>query len=268
MLHGTGIFTTTFGLNVWQAKRIRLKVYITSYACTRGRPAVMGTFRLDLCFWHPCCYWLCLDDTNSWRDVSGRVQPRKLTWNQKKTTFGKQKTRIWLVVSTHLKNVSQIGHLSQIGVQTENVWNHHPGIYKPINSWGFHASFAGGVRLPFLSLQLFGAPQAECSSHPSACILFVAPVVDRQRPAPLGNCTWEVWGNFSRRKFHKEFQVPKIEVVNLIFGGRWVRARGLSYPKTKDLTPTAWHTAYPKIKDLTPILKTHWHTDVQIIFFG
>ena len=47
-----------------------------------------------------------------------------------------------------------------------------------------------------------------------------------------------------------------------------VRARGLSYPKTKDLTPTAWHTAYPKIKDLTPILKTHWHTDVQIIFVG
>ena len=47
-----------------------------------------------------------------------------------------------------------------------------------------------------------------------------------------------------------------------------VRARGLSYPKTKDLTPTAWHTAYPKIKDLTPILKTPWHTDVQIIFFG
>ena len=42
---------------------------------------------------------------------------------------------------------------------------------------------------------------------------------------------------------------------------------GLSYPKTKDLTPTAWHTAYPKIKDLTPILKTHWHTDVHIIFF-
>ena len=49
---------------------------------------------------------------------------------------------------------------------------------------------------------------------------------------------------------------------------RKVRARGLSYPKTKDLTPTAWHTAYPKIKDLTPILKTHWHTDVQITLFG
>ena len=39
-------------------------------------------------------------------------------------------------------------------------------------------------------------------------------------------------------------------------------------PKLKIFTPTAWHTAYPKIKDPTPILKTHWHTDVQIVFFG
>ena len=29
--------------------------------------------------------------------------------------------KIWLVVSTHLKNISQIGHLSQIGVQKKNI---------------------------------------------------------------------------------------------------------------------------------------------------
>ena len=31
----------------------------------------------------------------------------------------------WLVVSTHLKNISQIGNLPQIGVKTKNIWNHH-----------------------------------------------------------------------------------------------------------------------------------------------
>ena len=31
----------------------------------------------------------------------------------------------WLVVSTHLKNISQIGNLPQIGVKIINVWNHH-----------------------------------------------------------------------------------------------------------------------------------------------
>ena len=31
----------------------------------------------------------------------------------------------WLVVSTHLKNVSQNGNLPQIGVKIANLWNHH-----------------------------------------------------------------------------------------------------------------------------------------------
>ena len=31
----------------------------------------------------------------------------------------------WLVVSTHLKNISQVGHLPQIGVKIKNIWNHH-----------------------------------------------------------------------------------------------------------------------------------------------
>ncbi len=35
---------------------------------------------------------------------------------------------IWLVVSTHLKNISQNGNLPQIGVKIQNVWNHHLGI--------------------------------------------------------------------------------------------------------------------------------------------
>ena len=32
---------------------------------------------------------------------------------------------IWLVVSTHLKNISQNGNLPQIGVKIKNIWNHH-----------------------------------------------------------------------------------------------------------------------------------------------
>ena len=34
---------------------------------------------------------------------------------------------IWLVVSTHLKNISQTGNLPQIGVKIKNIWN----ILKP-----------------------------------------------------------------------------------------------------------------------------------------
>ena len=36
------------------------------------------------------------------------------------TTYG-----IWLVVSTHLKNISQNGNLPQIGVEIKHIWNHH-----------------------------------------------------------------------------------------------------------------------------------------------
>ena len=37
---------------------------------------------------------------------------------------------IWLVVEpTHLKNISQMGNLPQVGVKIKNVWNHHLVIY-------------------------------------------------------------------------------------------------------------------------------------------
>ena len=31
----------------------------------------------------------------------------------------------WLVVSTHLKNISQIGSFPQVGMKIKNIWNHH-----------------------------------------------------------------------------------------------------------------------------------------------
>ena len=35
--------------------------------------------------------------------------------------------RYWLVVSTHLKNISQIGLFPQVGLNIKTIWNHHPG---------------------------------------------------------------------------------------------------------------------------------------------
>ena len=32
----------------------------------------------------------------------------------------------WLVVSIHLKNISQIGSFPQIGMKMKHIWNHHP----------------------------------------------------------------------------------------------------------------------------------------------
>ena len=40
----------------------------------------------------------------------------------------------WLVVSTHLKNISQNGNLPQIGVKIKDIWNHHLDQPKPLSS--------------------------------------------------------------------------------------------------------------------------------------
>ena len=38
----------------------------------------------------------------------------------------------WLVVSTHLKNISQIGSFPQVGVKIKNIWNHQPDYISQI----------------------------------------------------------------------------------------------------------------------------------------
>ena len=38
----------------------------------------------------------------------------------------------WLVVSTHLKSVSQIGSFPQVGVKIKNIWNHHQVFIDPL----------------------------------------------------------------------------------------------------------------------------------------
>ena len=39
---------------------------------------------------------------------------------------------IWLVVSTHFKDISQNGTLPQIGVKIKNIWNHHLVMMIPV----------------------------------------------------------------------------------------------------------------------------------------
>ena len=45
--------------------------------------------------------------------------------------FHKEK-HVWLVVSTHLKNISQNGNLPQIGVKIKNIWNQHLDVHFQI----------------------------------------------------------------------------------------------------------------------------------------
>ena len=36
---------------------------------------------------------------------------------------------LWLVVGTHLKNISEIGSIPQVGLKIKNIWNHHPLLF-------------------------------------------------------------------------------------------------------------------------------------------
>ena len=49
----------------------------------------------------------------------------KLALAYKKECSSCTLTSAWLVVSTHLKNISQIGSFPQVGVKIKNIWNHH-----------------------------------------------------------------------------------------------------------------------------------------------
>ena len=50
---------------------------------------------------------------------------------------------IWLVVSTHLNNISQNGNLPQIGMNIKTIWNHHLDIVFPTSNY----HFSGDVEL-------------------------------------------------------------------------------------------------------------------------
>ena len=54
----------------------------------------------------------------------------------------------WLVVSTPLKNIRQIGNLPQIGMEIKNVWNHHLVILLMVQKSGVHSPVEVGS-LPY-----------------------------------------------------------------------------------------------------------------------
>ena len=86
---------------------------------------------------------------------------------------------IWLVVSTHLKHISQNGNLPQIGVKIKNVWNHHL-VY---DVW-----YCSVVVLSHLLLMYY-------SSHPSFCG-FLCPLKPKEiSPIFCWPCISLVWGS-------------------------------------------------------------------------
>ena len=46
-----------------------------------------------------------------------------------------------MVVSTHLKIISQIGSFPQVGVNIKNIWNHHTDNISPFFYYGFNLFF-------------------------------------------------------------------------------------------------------------------------------
>ena len=57
-----------------------------------------------------------------------------------------QENVTWLVVSTHFKNISQIGSFPQVGVKIKSIWNHQP---VTVN---FGTSTPPTIRLKIISL--------------------------------------------------------------------------------------------------------------------
>ena len=67
------------------------------------------------------------------------------------------KIQNWLVVSNHLKNISQTGNLPQIGVNIKHIWNHHLESTIEMNQH-YHPCARRAVGIPpFNYLQLSGA---------------------------------------------------------------------------------------------------------------
>ena len=79
-----------------------------------------------ICFLVFSMFWEQMKSVMGWRVHEVIVTiVSKLVYN----LFTGQNQPSWLVVSTHLKNISQNGNLPQIGVKIKNIWNHQPASY-------------------------------------------------------------------------------------------------------------------------------------------
>ena len=78
------------------------------------RLACSGSFKVFNCTREPAS-----SSTGLTSDIQKTFTPTHGSTNSSEITT-------WLVVSTPLKNIRQIGNLPQIGVNIKNLWNHHP----------------------------------------------------------------------------------------------------------------------------------------------
>ena len=112
----------------------------------------------------------------------------------------------WLVVEpTHLKNISQIGNLPQVGVKTRNIWNHHL-----TNHWKFNQIH---------SLKLTSCPWGICL--PKRKLVFQASIFGCFLPLVSRRVSCK--GEWYFSTCHQPFQVPKMEVLTYAVCKAYVR---------------------------------------------
>ena len=113
--HGVYIHTTM--LKVWGIFK-RINVY------SIHQPSII-TKKKHAHFWRLRCLG---GSTGSlWWISVGCFSPHKKRFGNKQMYEASFKTGDWLVVSTHLKNISQLGSYPQMGVNIKHFWNHHLG---------------------------------------------------------------------------------------------------------------------------------------------
>ena len=72
--------------------------------------------------------WTYFSISTSWRKKI-HLGKSYSSWFVMSAIFRRQEMYCWLVVSTRLKNISQIGSFPQVGVNIKNIWNHHLDCY-------------------------------------------------------------------------------------------------------------------------------------------
>ena len=68
-------------------------------------------------------WWMCFVPNKKRLEMNERVHVNSTSQKDHQQNCQNR----WLVVSTHLKNISQIGSFPQVGLKIKNLWNHHLG---------------------------------------------------------------------------------------------------------------------------------------------
>ena len=100
--------------NVPRVKFISYFIKLLGFSETRSSPNPCGV--------KPSTWITCINQIIKW-DI-GISSPEYPIPNGMSECINHQMNNNWLVVSTYLKNISQIGNLTQMGVNIKNVWNH------------------------------------------------------------------------------------------------------------------------------------------------